>query len=73
MKTNPGSANSELNDLIAEARARYDGLSPEDKADHDYEQRRSFVRGMCPGKRDYGEWCKMVDRLLPPRVKTVNG
>jgi len=31
-----------------------------------YEQRRSFVRGMCPSHRDYIEWCSAVDRLLPP-------
>lgn len=31
-----------------------------------YEQRRSFVRGMCPDGRDFGEWCKSVDKLLPP-------
>jgi hypothetical protein len=30
-----------------------------------YMQRRSFVRGMCPSNRDYAEWCKAVDRLLP--------
>ena len=31
-----------------------------------YEQRRSFVRGMCPSHRDYKEWCEAVDRLMPP-------
>ena len=56
----------ELNHLIAMARAAYDAMTPAQKAAHDYEQRRSFVRGMCPGKRNYDDWCREVDRLLPP-------
>jgi hypothetical protein len=44
----------------------YSEMPPEQKAAHDYEQRRSFVRGMCPSKRNYEEWCKQVDNLLPP-------
>lgn len=58
--------NDRLAKLIADARDRYELLTPEEKAAHDYEQRRSFVRGMCPGKQDYDEWCKVVDRLMPP-------
>ena len=57
---------SDLNDLIIEARAAYEAMTPEQKAYHDYEQKRSFVRGMCPWKQDYTEWCKIVDRILPP-------
>lgn len=57
----------ELQELIKQARDRYDALTPEQKAEHDYEQRRSFARGMCPDDRDYKEWCKMVDKILPPR------
>ena len=57
----------QLNVLIKQAVAAYAAMSPEDKMDHDYEQRRSFVRGMCPSKRDYAEYCAAVDRLLPPR------
>ena len=57
----------DLDALIKQAVAAYKAMSPEDKADHDYEQRRSFVRGMCPSKRDYAEYCAAVDRLLPPR------
>jgi len=56
-----------IQELIQAALARYNAMSPDEKASHDYEQRRSFVRGMCPDNRDYGEWCKIVDRLLPPR------
>lgn len=58
---------AELRDLVAQAVAKYDAMTPEEKADHDYAQRRSFARGMCPSNRDYAEWCKVVDRLLPPR------
>lgn len=55
-----------LQERIAAAVAAYNALSPDDKARHDYEQRRSFVRGMCPGYRNYEKWCAEVDRLLPP-------
>lgn len=56
----------DLNELIAKAVARYSAMSPAEKFRHDYEQRRSFVRGMCSSRQDYGEWCKIVDRFLPP-------
>ena len=58
---------AELMELVAKAQRRYAAMTPEQQADHDYEQRRSFVRGQCPGKRDYAQWCKTVDKLLPPR------
>lgn len=58
---------TEFQKMVAEAMARYDALTPEQKAAHDYEQRRSFARGMCPFSRDYDEWCKVVDKVLPPR------
>ena len=35
-----------LADLIRRAQARYDALSPHEKAVHDDEQRRSFIRGL---------------------------
>lgn len=54
---------------IAAAMERYDRLSVEEKRNHDYEQRRSFVRGMCPSNRDYDLWCKTVDQILPPLPK----
>ncbi len=56
---------AELKDLVAQARAQYEALTPEQKIEHDYEQRRSFVRGMCPDNQDYAEWCKVVDRVMP--------
>ena len=58
-----------LIDLIAQATKRFNALTPQQQAqaDHRYEQRRSFVRGMCPSHRNYEEWCKEVDRQLPPR------
>lgn len=59
--------------LVAEAQARYDALPPEQRAAHDYEQRRSWVRGMCPFRTDYAEWCKVVDRVLPPSVIKSRG
>jgi len=43
-------------------RAKSHVMTPEDV----YEQRRSFVRGMCPSNRDYTEWCADVDRIIPP-------
>lgn len=62
----------ELKTLIAQAVMKYDRMTPPERARHDYEQRRSFVRGMCPTSRDYGEWCAVVDRLLPPLEKSPN-
>lgn len=56
----------ELADLVKAARDRYDAMTPDEKARHDHEQRRSFVRGMCPFSRDYNEWCEIVDRVIPP-------
>ncbi len=56
----------ELKKLVAEAQARYEALSPLEKMKHDYEQKRSFTRGMCPDSQDYEEWKKLVDRLMPP-------
>lgn len=58
---------AELKSLVAQAKAVYEAMTPEQKANHDYAQRRSFVRGMCPSARDFDEWCKVVDRILPPR------
>jgi hypothetical protein len=49
-------------------RARDHVMTPEQL----YEQRRSFVRGMCPSNKDYGEWCKLVDRLMPPLTRSVS-
>lgn len=57
---------AELKALITRAEAAYQALSPQEKARHDYAQRRSFVRGICPDNKDYEDWCKSVDRLLPP-------
>ena len=53
--------------LVKDAQAKFNALTSEQQADHRYEQRRSFVRGQCPSRRDYAEWCKDVDKLLPPR------
>lgn len=57
---------TDLTELVKAAKARYDAMSPADKANHDHEQRRSFMRGLCPTKQDYNEWCEVVDRVLPP-------
>ncbi len=57
-----------LEKLLADARDAYDAMTPEQKANHDYEQRRSFVRGMCRLSGDFEKWCAAVDRLLPPRT-----
>lgn len=35
-----------LQDAIAKARARYEGMTPEEKFAHDEAQRQSWVRGM---------------------------
>ena len=59
-----------LIELLARSRADFDKLSPEEQAAHRYEQRRSFVRGMCPSRRNYDEWCREVDKLLPPITKS---
>lgn len=55
----------ELKDLIDKAVAAYNALPPSQKLRHNYMQRRSFVRGMCPSKRDYGDWCSQVDVTMP--------
>ena len=60
---------AELKELVAKAKSRYDAMSPAEKEWHDHEQRRSFVRGQCPDKRDYDDWCKTIDRLLPPKQR----
>lgn len=51
--------------LIKKSVASYNAMTPEDRAKHDYAQKRSFVRGMCPSHRNYQEWCKIVDSILP--------
>lgn len=56
---------AELKQLVIAAQARYDALSPSQKLRHDYMQRRSFVRGMCPEERDYDAWCDRVDDSMP--------
>ena len=57
-----------INEKLAEAVAAYKAMTPRQKALHDHEQRRSFVRGMCPSRMDYDEWCKLVDETIPPLV-----
>lgn len=54
----------ELKRLIAEAQARYDALSPEQKAIHDRDQRRSFVRGMLPDEVPPEEVRRRVEAML---------
>lgn len=54
--------------MVKEARSVYDAMTPEQKSDHDHEQRRSFIRGSCPSNRDYEEWCRVVDEFLPPKT-----
>lgn len=39
-------------------------------AEEIYEQRRSFIRGMCPSNRDYKGWCETVDKMFPPLSDT---
>jgi hypothetical protein len=48
---------------LAKSIAAYKALTPEQRASHDAEQRRSFIRGMCPDHRDYNEWCELVNKL----------
>lgn len=43
-------------------RARNHVMTPNEQ----YEQRRSFLRGMCPSHRDYADWCAQVDKHVPP-------
>lgn len=56
---------AELRALVDAAQARYDALSPSQRLRHDYMQRRSFVRGMCPEEREYLSWCDRVDETMP--------
>lgn len=55
-----------LLELIDKAKAAYEAMNPDEKAEHDHEQRRSFVRGMCPGDKNYADWCRAVDKVIPP-------
>jgi hypothetical protein len=57
---------TDLKEMVKKAEAAYQALSPAEKARHDHEQRRSHVRGMCPSRLNYNEWCEMVDRVIPP-------
>lgn len=57
---------AELKALVEKSVAAFDALSSAQQTIHRYEQRRSFVRGQCPTNRDYHEWRRSVDRLLPP-------
>lgn len=49
-------------DMISGAFKAYEELAPELKNAHDREQRRSFLRGMCPSHWDYESWCRHVDK-----------
>lgn len=66
-------AETDLLDRIQRAKAQYDAMTPAMKAAHDYEQRRSFVRGMCPDDQDFTQWCKIVDKMLPPGGHWIPG
>lgn len=55
----------ELRALADKARAAYEAMTPSQKLRHDYMQRRSFVRGMCPSHRNYEEYCAGVDKRMP--------
>lgn len=56
---------AELRALVDAAQTRYEALSPTERLRHDYMQRRSFVRGMCPEAREYNAWCDRVDETMP--------
>jgi len=49
-------------------RARNHVMTPNER----YEQRRSFLRGMCPSHRDYADWCAQVDKHVPPLADAVS-
>lgn len=55
----------DLQELIARAQAKFDSLTPSQKLRHNYMQRRSFARGMCPDSSDYKTHCDAVERLMP--------
>lgn len=55
-----------LRELADKAQAAYDAMTPSEKLRQDYEQRRSFMRGMCPWASDYETHCSNVDRIMPP-------
>jgi hypothetical protein len=54
-----------LQEAVAKAKAAYDAMTPAQQARHDMEQRRSFVRGMCPSNMEFDKWCEVVDRTMP--------
>ncbi len=55
----------ELRALAAKAQAVYLAMTPSQRLRHDYMQRRSFARGMCPSNRDYAEYCRHIDKSMP--------
>lgn len=56
---------AELKDLATKAHATYNALSSSQKLRHDYMQRRSFARGMCPDNRDFVDHCMHIDEVMP--------
>lgn len=54
-----------LKEMIEKASAITKAFNASERLRHDYMQRRSFARGMCPRNRDFVEHCKSVDELMP--------
>lgn len=51
--------------LAAKAVETYEAMTPSQKLRHDYMQRRSFARGMCPTGRDFTDYCAEIDKRMP--------
>lgn len=62
MMLEPAPARPDLDDLVRQAVARYEALGPLDRAIHDMEQRRSFVRGLRSEDRTAEETDALLDR-----------
>lgn len=56
----------DLNEMIRRSVEAYEKMSPIEKARHDYDQWRSLLRGLCPSDTPMEDWCKTVDRVMPP-------
>lgn len=63
---------ADLRELVDRAQAAYDAMTPSQKLRHDYMQRRSFTRGMCPWGRDFEEYCAEVEKNMPHESKLTD-
>lgn len=55
----------ELRKLAKAASDRYHAMPASERLRHDYLQRKSFAKGMCPDHGDYEAHSKLIDERMP--------